>query len=115
MTTAIFVKCPLCGMHRKLDRTGMAAFLRPRKGREQVVPGQYKGRITFGLDEGMEDALIVNVREVHGSPEGHRGGGGFFVSGGLTLQEMKAEDRYRDLVDQIKEACKEILRELDKE
>lgn len=113
MTHTIFVKCPLCGWHRKLDRTGMRAFLRPKKGMSPVTPGQYKGRITFGLDD-LEDVLIVNVREVEGSPEGSRGGGGFFVSGGLTLREMKKESAYEDLVGQIRDACRRILVEVEK-
>ena len=106
----IYIACPMCCLNRKLHKTGMMAerlYNRPLKprGKGRVLGDEPKGRIRFGsLD--LESSWVVQVRDPKRGPEG----GGLQMVDGQTLEEMVADPAYSDLIDQMRERCKEILK-----
>jgi len=110
MGELIYITCPLCGMNRVLEKTGSSAIARG------LTITDIKGRIRFDHME-LSNASIVQVRESQPGPEPKRrmrrgGGTGFVFKEGLTLEEMKANPKYSDLIEQMKATTTEILRML---
>lgn len=110
MGEVIFIACPLCGMSRVLNKTGSSAIARG------ISITEIKGRIRFDHMK-LDKAPIVQIRESMTGPETktrmRRGGGrGFVFREGITLEEMKDNPGYQDLVEQMKSTATEILRVL---
>ncbi|MBA7709384.1 hypothetical protein ES703_118301 [subsurface metagenome] len=107
MAEVIMISCPLCGMARVLEKTGASAIARG------ITITKVKGRIRFDHMD-LAHAPIVQVRERKGGPElkkrMRRGGGtGFILIGGLTLEQMRDNPQYQDLINQIKSTANEII------
>lgn len=107
MAEIIYISCPLCGMNRVLDKTGSSAIARG------FTITDIKGRIRFDHMD-LNNAAIVQVRESLTGKDPkkrmRRGGGrGFVFKSGLTLQEMKTNPEYSDLIEQMKSTASKIL------
>ena len=99
-----------CGMNRVLEKTGASAIARGLS-----ITG-IKGRIRFDIVD-LDNATIVQIRERAEGPEksrrlGRGGGSGFVYKEGLTLDQMKADPDYQDLIEQIKITIENIQRKL---
>lgn len=108
MAEVIYITCPLCGMNRVLEKTGAGAIARG------ITIEEIKGRIRFDHME-LGSAPIVQIRERAEGKEKvkrmRRGGGpGFVFKRGLTLEEMKREPEYADLLEQIQLTAHRILK-----
>jgi len=97
---ALFLSCPVCGMSRKLDKSGRWAKLRNKE--IDIV----KGRAHFGAFD-LDDSYLLQVRDCSGS-RGH----GFPVIGGYTLEQAKNMPEYAELIAELKAACQNILARL---
>ena len=111
MAEVIMISCPLCGMARVLEKTGASAIARG------FTITKIKGRIRFD-HMNLVDAPIVQIRERAEGPEEKRrmrrgGGSGFVLIGGLTLEQMRDDPEYQDLVEQMKSTANEILKALE--
>ena len=107
MAEVIYITCPLCGMNRVLKKTGAGAIARG------VTITEIKGRIRFDHID-LAAAPIVQIREREEGPERvkrmRRGGGtGFVFKEGLTLNEIKDNPKYQDLIEQMKLTAGNIL------
>lgn len=107
MAEVVYITCPLCGMNRVLEKKGSGAIARG------LTITEFKGRIRFDHID-LATASIVQVRERAEGPERvkrmRRGGGtGFVFKEGLTLNEIKSNPEYRDLLNQIKSTASNIL------
>jgi len=107
MSEVIYIACPLCGMNRVLTKTGASAIARG------YTISDIKGRIRFDHMD-LSLAPIVQVRERRPGKETvtrmRRGGGsGFVFKEGLTLEAMKNDPGYQDLVEQMKSTAQAIL------
>lgn len=107
MAEIIYIACPLCGMNRVLEKKGTGAIARGLTIRE------IKGRVRFDHID-LAAAPIVQVREREEGPEPKRrlrrgGGSGFVFKEGLTLNEIKDNAEYQDLINQIKSTAGRIL------
>ena len=110
MAEVFYVVCPFCGLNRPLEKTGASAIARG------LSITSIKGRIRFDQIE-LDKAPIVQVRErqagAEAQPRMRRGGGtGFVFRYGLTLEEMKDNPAYQDLLEQMKSTATELLRVL---
>lgn len=109
-----FIACPLCGMSRKLERTGRYADEVGRTTKDI-------GRIRFAMD--LEQAFIVDIRETPGgkvADTGAKGRGkapatGFPRVDGKTLEDMAQDEEYADVVEAIRSGAQNILAILDTE
>lgn len=111
MAEVIYIMCPMCLMNRVLDKKGSVAIARG------LTISEIKGRIRFDQID-LNEAPIVQVRErKEGSERARRmrrgGGTGFVFKRGLTLDEMKDDPKYQDLIKQMKTTAGEILRRLE--
>lgn len=99
---ALFVSCPMCGMSRKLDKTGNYAKLRHRLDRSKPPKGiSHFGR--FRLD----DAYLIQVRDCSGSR-----GSGFPTIDGYTIARLKEIPEFEPLLTELKEVAQAILNKL---
>ncbi len=96
-----YVVCPLCGMSRKLERTGYHEH-------------GAKGQVTFAVD--LEHYPFIELRQAGGRIAGlpKRGGSqassiGFPRVSGQALAEIKATNQYLDLRSQIISQCRQII------
>jgi len=105
MAEIIYISCPICGMSRVLEKKGSRA-LATGKPLDKGI----KGRIRLDhMDLGK--AFIVQFRERQTGKEERkkRGGGrGFELRGGLTLEQMKNKEEYKDLITQLKSQINKI-------
>ena len=111
MAEVIYITCPLCGMNRVLEKTGASAIA---KG---YTITDIKGRIRFDHMD-LAKASIVQVRERAEGAEPKRrmrrgGGSGFVFKSGLTLEQVKDNPDYQDLIEQLKLTANKILKILD--
>lgn len=107
MAEVIYIVCPLCGMNRVLEKKGTGAIARG------VTITEIKGRIRFDHID-LATAPIVQIRERAEGPEKtkrmRRGGGsGFVFKEGFTLNEVKDNPEYQDLIEQVKLTARNIL------
>jgi len=110
MADVTYIACPLCGMNRVLEKTGASAIARGYTIKD------IKGRIHFDHMD-LANASIVQVRVRGEGPEKKRrlsrgGGSGFVFKEGLTLEQMKTNPDYQDLIEQMKATAKEIIERL---
>lgn len=96
----IMVTCPLCGMNRVLEKKGSRAIIEHKPLTKGI-----KGRIRFDHID-LEKAFIVQFKERREK------GRGFPTVGGLTLEEMKQNPEYQDLIEQMKFQLQRILDKL---
>jgi len=107
MAEVVYITCPLCGMNRVLEKKGSSAMARG------LPITDVKGRIRFDIVD-LEKGHIVQVREREAGPEPKkrlkRGGGpGFVFRRGFTLEQIKNNPDYADLIDQIIQTCQAII------
>ncbi len=101
MAEGYWVVCPLCGLNRKLHKTGGYAE------RYKKPLTKKKGETRFDRLS-PESAPFIDIRETGGGR-----GTGFPRIGQLTLEEVKDNPLYSDLVKQIVEQSKKVLEILD--
>lgn len=111
MVEVVYIVCPMCGMNRVLEKKASSALAR------SMDVSEVKGRIRFDHVD-LENGIIVQVRErVEGkeqvSRRGRGGGMGFPLKRGMTLEQMIAQPKYRDLIDQIRESAQKIIDKLE--
>ena len=107
MGEVIYIVCPMCGLNRPLNKTGASAIARG------LPITEIKGRIRFDQIE-LDRAPIVQIRERETGPETKprmtRGGGsGFVFKEGMTLEQIKDNPEYNDIVSQLKDTANKIL------
>ena len=100
-----FVSCPLCCMSRKLDRTG--SWAKAQRKYDTTEPP--KGRSRFGRFD-LDDGRLIQIRNCSGSR-----GSGFPVIGGYTIEEMKAMPEFAEVLEELKQAARNLLAKLGKE
>jgi len=91
------VRCPLCGWHHPILRTGSKRLLRG----ESV--DQPKGAFLFNKVNPNESAFI-SVRECKGR------GGGLPEVEKITLTEAMANPEYKDLIESLRNQSYQILK-----
>lgn len=95
-----FVSCPLCGMNRILEKTGATAKKRAAQGKHiRKLLDRPKGRIKFNHMD-LDKAQIFQCRVPADA---------FFVVEGKTLAEMTKDERFDDLISQMREQIREIF------
>lgn len=95
-----FISCPLCGMNRILEKTGATAKKRLAKGKHiRKLLDRPKGRIKFD-HMNLENAQIFQCRAPADA---------FFVVEGKTLAEMARDDRFNDLIQQMRAQTHQII------
>lgn len=95
-----FVSCPLCGMNRILEKTGATAKKRAAQGKHvRKLLDRPKGRIKFD-HMNLDNAQIFQCRAPADA---------FFVVEGKTLAEMTKDERFDDLISQMRQQTREIL------
>lgn len=99
---APFVACPVCGLSRKLEKSGNWARLRHRLDETKPM----KGRVHFGNFD-LNSGFLIQIRDSSGS-RGH----GFPLIGGYTIEELKEKAEFDDLLAELKNACIAILDKL---
>ena len=117
----IFIACPVCCMSRPLVKTGSRAV---QSGK--IPPGSPgKGKITFDAFN-LEHSYVLQVRQAGGSlpasgddiedrqlgkvkGRGKTPGLGFRTVDGLTLEKMKDNPEYIELIEQLKNQCIRII------
>ena len=92
----IMICCPMCGLNRPLVKTGAWAESR---GREIA---KAKGVVRFDVD--LDDAEIIQVRQMKG-----RKGLPMLRGEGLKLCELKDNEDYEEIVDQIRRQAHRIV------
>ena len=93
-----FTVCPLCGLNRKLDKTGMFAEIR------KVKTPISKGRARYDKVD-LKNIPFIDIREGLGGR-----GRGFPRIKGITLKEAQQDPLYEDLIKQIISSCQKILK-----
>ena len=97
MTVIRTVKCPLCGWHHPITRTGI---MRLQRGESADQP---KGNFLFLTDE-LGELTFISVRECaargRGLPEVEK----------ITLTEAKDLPEYQDLIDSLRNQAYKILK-----
>ena len=94
----LYITCALCGMSRKLYKTGRYAKKRERSHLLQSPLGSKEpGQVRFDRME-LETALLLQTREA----------GSLAVLGGQTLAQIVAEGHHDDLIDQLRQQIKRI-------
>jgi len=96
------VKCPLCGWHHPLRRTGI---MRLQRGETADQP---KGNFLFLTDEPNELTLI-SVRECKGR------GKGLPQIESITLAQAKNDPEYNELIESLRFQAYKILEFLTRE
>ena len=91
------VKCPLCGWHHPIERTGI---MRLQRGEAADQP---KGPFEFGGFDLNQEAFI-SIREVKGR------GGGLPEIGRVTLGQARNDLRYKPLISSLVNRSYEILK-----
>lgn len=110
MAEVVYIVCPMCGINRVLEKKASSALARG------VTVSEVKGRIRFDHID-LENGIIVQIRERAEGKEPtkrlRRGGGtGFTLKRGLTLEQMRTQPEYRDLIDQIRNSAQDIVERL---
>lgn len=98
-----YITCPLCGMNRKLEKTGNYAKRRDDRGvlLRRPLGSKEPSQVRFdGMD--LEHALILQVRDATQALR---------VVEGMTLAELAHDPRYADLVAQLQNQI-EIIRRI---
>lgn len=111
MAEVVYIVCPMCGMNRVLEKKASTALAR------SMDISEVKGRIRFDHVD-LENGIIVQVRErVEGKEQVKRrrrgGGTGFPLKRGMTLEQMRAQPEYSDLINQIRESAQKIIDKLE--
>lgn len=96
------VKCPLCGWHHSIMRTGIM-----RLQREESAD-QPKGKFLFLSDEPSE-LTFISVRECRGR------GKGLPQVESITLAQAKNDPEYNELIDSLRFQAYQILQNLTQE
>ena len=96
-TTIKSVKCPLCGWHHPITRTGSKRLLRGESA------DQPKGAFLFNKVNPNESAFI-SVRECKGR------GGGLPEVEKVTLREAMANSEYKDLIESLRNQSYQVLK-----
>jgi len=91
------VKCPLCGWHHPITRTGI---MRLQRGESADQP---KGNFLFLTDE-LGELTFISVRECAGR------GRGLPEVEKITLTEAKDLPEYQDLIDSLRNQAYKILK-----
>lgn len=92
-----YITCPLCGMNRKLDKTGN--YARKHEARLwRPLGSKSPGRVRFDAMD-LEHALILQVRD---ATEALR------VVEGKTLAELAEDEGYAGLLAQMKAQIQKI-------
>lgn len=99
MTVIRTVKCPLCGWHHPLTRTGI---MRLQRGQ---TADQLKGDFLFLTGEPGELTLI-SVRECKGR------GKGLPQIESITLAQAKDDPEYQELIESLRNQTYKILQNL---
>lgn len=97
----LYIACPLCSQNRILQRGGIISGSKGKSGRASFS--------SFDFD-GSEGKFFIQVRKNAGGR-----GGGFWLddSQSLTFAEAKESPEYQEILEEIKEQCKKILKELE--
>jgi len=98
----LFVCCPVCGLSRKLVKSGGWAKSRGRLDRDEPV----KGRSRFGKVD-LDDGFLIQTRDCSGG-RGH----GFPLIGGYTIDQVKNMPEHAELLAELKQTCQAILSKL---
>ena len=91
-----YITCPLCGMNRKLNKSGGWAARRPLASRKPLGSKE-PGKVRFD-SMNLEKALILQVRAA----------GSFQVLDGWTLADIVANHENDDLIDQMRNQIHKI-------
>ena len=98
-----YITCPLCGMNRKLYKTG--GYARKREARhllQSPLGSKAPGQVRFDTMN-LETALLLQVREA----------GSLAVLGWQTLAEIVASREHDDIIDQLRQQIKKISQIID--
>jgi len=91
------VKCPLCGWHHPIERTGI---MRLQRGEPADQP---KGPFEFGNFD-LDEAAFISIREAKGR------GGGLPEIGRVTLAIAQNDPRYKLLITSLVNRSYQILK-----
>lgn len=91
------VKCPLCGWHHSIIRTGSKRLVRGESA------DQPKGAFLFNKVNPNESAFI-SIRECRGR------GGGLPQVEKVTLAQAMNQTEYKDLIDSLRNQSYQILK-----
>lgn len=96
MSEIDMTKCPFCGHHKAMERTGIN-----RIQRGQTADRQY----TFRYDHvDLDGSAFISVRECGGR------GKGFPEVSRITLKETVKSDRYKELRESLLSQCYQVMR-----
>lgn len=91
------VKCPLCGWHHPIERTGIMRLQRGEPADQRKGPFEFA---VFDLNQGA----FISIREVKGR------GGGLPEIGRVTLEEARSDPQYKLLISSLVKRSYQILK-----